>query len=281
MVASLGARRADVRFFGVSDRLTIPALDWTDEVREGDVVVFIDYLGFPTDPAAVARVKKRGAWVIEDAAQALLSEFAGTLGDFVLYSPRKWLGVPDGGILRINCDIELPGANPEGPPDAWWLDSLRASLLRREFDLNGGEREWFELFRKCDAGGPTKPCSMSQLTEVLLRHCFDYAAIAHARIENYHHLRGALTKIALFPELPAGVVPLGFPVRAGNRDRLRQALFEQKIYPPVHWPLEGIVPGGFAESHQLAAEIMTIPCDQRYDPTQMSQITDVIKRLAP
>jgi len=279
MTATLGLRVAEVRFFGVSRHLAMSSLDWTGEVGTGDVVVFIDYFGFPADSTAVARVRKKGAWVVEDAAQALLLESAGTFGDFVLYSPRKWLGVPDGGILRINCAAELPGADLEPPPSSWWLDSLRASILRREFDLNGGEREWFELFRKCDAGGPTRPYSMSRLSCLLLQHCFDYQAIAQSRIENYLFLSGELGDLAVFPGLVAGVVPLAFPIVVGERDRVRQALFERDIYPPVHWPIEGVVPKEFAESHQLAAEIMSLPCDQRYDKADMKRIIAVVREF--
>jgi len=278
MTVALGSRVAEVRFFRVSYDLTVPSLDWTREVGVGDVVVFIDYFGFPTDSAAVARVKENGAWVVEDAAPALLSGCAGTLGDFVLYSPRKWLGVPDGGILKVNCAVELPGINLEPPPSLWWLDSLRASLLRREFDFHGGEREWFELFRECDAGGPTRPCSISQLSRLLLRHCFDYQAIAQSRIENYLLLSGELGDLAVTPSLVAGVVPLGFPIVVSERDRVRQALFEHEIYPPVHWSIEGVVPREFSESHRLAAEIMTLPCDQRYARADMKRMVAAVRK---
>ena len=279
MAAALGSRGAGVRFFGVSHNLTLPSLDWTGEVGPGDVVVFIDYFGFPSDSTAAARVKERGAWVVEDAAQALLSDSTGTLGDFVLYSPRKWLGVPDGGILGINCAAELPDASLEPPQDRWWLDSLRASLLRRDFDLRGGEREWFELFRKCDARGPTRPCAMSQLSCFLLRHCFDYQAVAQSRVENYLLLSGELADLAVFPSLAPGVVPLGFPVVVGKRDRLLRALFESGIYPPVHWPIEGVVPMEFSESHQLASEIMTLPCDQRYGKAEIKRIIAAVRQF--
>lgn len=278
MTAALGCRDAEVRFFGVSHNLTVPSLDWTEEVGVGDVVVFIDYFGFPTDSTAVARVKERGAWVVEDAAQALLSESAGTLGDFVLYSPRKWLGVPDGGILKINGATELPGINLEPPPSSWWLDSLRARLLRREFDLHGGEREWFELFQKCEREGPSCPHSMSQLTQTLLRHCFDYEAIAQSRIDNYLFLSEEIDDLAVFPQLAAGVVPLGFPIVVSERDRVLKALFEHDIYPPVHWSIEGVVPKEFSESHRLAAAIMTLPCDQRYGRSDMKRVVTAVRQ---
>ena len=54
-----------------------------------------------------SEVKKCGAWLLEDACQALLSDEVGRFSDFVLYSPRKFLGVPDGGVLVSNCEIDF------------------------------------------------------------------------------------------------------------------------------------------------------------------------------
>ncbi len=63
---------------------------------------------------------------------------------------------------------------------------------------------------------------------------------------------------------------------------VRQRLFEAEIYPPVHWPIAGIVPSRFVESHRLNQEIMTLPCDQRYTTQDMDRIADIIvKTTAP
>jgi hypothetical protein len=82
--------------------------------------------------------------------------------------------------------------------------------------------------------------------------------------------------------LPDGVVPLGFPVRLKERDRVRQALFDARIYPPVHWPIAEVVPNEFGASHQLATEIMTLPCDQRYGaPDVERMVLEVRRNLRP
>ena len=100
--------------------------------------------------------------------------------------------------------------------------------------------------------------------------------MAARRRENYRRLLERLRDIALLPSLPDGVVPVGFPVRVGDRDAIRQRLFDALIFPPVHWPIEAVVPERFTDSHRLAGEIMTIPCDQRYGPAEMDRIADVL-----
>ena len=117
---------------------------------------------------------------------------------------------------------------------------------------------------------------MSELSKSLLLHTFDYATIAQRRRENYKILAETLSAIALFPTLTTDVVPLGFPIRLENRDTIRQVLFEHQIYSPVHWPIQGIVPGRFEDSHRLAAEIMTLPCDQRYDRQDMERMAQIV-----
>jgi len=267
---------ADVRFYEINYDLAISSLDWLEQVQHGDLVILIDYFGFRNDSACAVQARERGAWVLEDASQALLSGNVGRFSDFVVYSPRKFLGVPDGGILYNNSDVHFQDIDLKTPPSDWWLNAFLASLLRREFDIHGGARPWFELFQKAESGAPTGPFAMSELSSVLLRNSFDYATIAQRRVDNYRTLAAKLSSLALFPKLPDQVVPLGFPIRTRERDKVRQALFAHEIYPPIHWPIQGLVPQEFVESHKLASEIMTLPCDQRYDYNDMERMLHVI-----
>jgi dTDP-4-amino-4,6-dideoxygalactose transaminase len=264
------------RFYEVTYNLTVPSGEWLKDVQRGDLVVVIDYFGFPADRSVASHVKEKGAWVLEDACQALLTGQVGKLSDFVVFSPRKFLGVPEGGILTLNRATPLDGVNLEPPPAVWWLKTLNANIMRREFDLHGGDHRWFQLYQETERESPVGYYSMSELAKTLLLHAFDYSVIAQRRISNYHVLANELGEFALFPELPAKVVPLGFPIRLRNRDEVRQRLFENQIYPPVHWPVQGIVPEEFKASHRLAASIMTLPCDQRYDNDDMTRMARLV-----
>jgi dTDP-4-amino-4,6-dideoxygalactose transaminase len=264
------------KFYEVNYDLAVPSWEWIKDVKHGDIVIVIDYFGFPADHSVVHHAKEKGAWILEDACQALLTEDVGRLSDFVILSPRKFLGVPEGGILHLNRRTGFDGASLEPPPAEWWLKTLNANIMRREFDLYGGDRRWFTLFQETERDSPIGHYSMSELSKTLLQHAFDYLAIALRRIDNYRVLNVELTDLALFPRLPSKVVPLGFPIRLKNRDQVRQQLFEHDIYPLVHWPIRGIVPEEFRGSHRLAAEIMTLPCDQRYDADDMTRMAKLV-----
>ena len=263
------------RFYEVDYNLQILSNQWISEVNSGDMVIFIDYFGFSYDRRFAVSVKEKGAWVLEDAAQSLLSSHVGKHSDFVLFSLRKWVGVPDGGILRFdesNVHFDISLATPTA---AWWLNALQANILRREFDNGLPTREWFKNFKETEDLAPTGPYAMSQLAQTILEYSIDYSYIAQKRIDNYRALLEKLTAYAVFPRIEPDVVPLGFPVRVANRDSVRQALFDHQIYPAVHWILDGIIPSQYEDSHLLARQIMTLPCDQRYRPEDMDEIAEV------
>jgi len=280
IVDAVESSAATLRYYEVDYDLGIPTDRWTSELAPGDLVLLIDYFGFPFDRGMGARARERGAMVLEDASQALLSRHVGLHSDFVLFSPRKWVGVPDGGILRLGdgCSLEMPALEP--PAAAWWLKALDAAVLRREFDGGLPTREWYELFREAEQASPVGPYAMSQLTRTILENSVDYPQVARRREENYRTLLEDLADYAIFPVLQPGVTPLGFPVRIRNRDEVRQRLFEQEIYPPVHWPVAGVVPRIYEASHLLADRILTIPCDQRYGREDMRRIARLFLKHA-
>lgn len=265
-----------VRFYEVNYDLSITSMKWIKNIQRGDLVILIDYFGFSCESSYTIRAREQGAWVLEDACQALLSQDVGKNSDFVLFSPRKFLGIPDGGILTVNSGLNFDEVILQSPPADWHLKALFATILRREFDIHGGERRWFELFQETENECPVGRFAMSELSKALLMNSFDYSTIAERRIENYQFLMDELGDLSLFPKLFPGVVPMGFPIHVKNRDQVRRMLFDHGIYPPVHWPIQGIVPEGFRESHKLADEIMTLPCDQRYSNRDMSRMTQLV-----
>jgi dTDP-4-amino-4,6-dideoxygalactose transaminase len=275
----IAARKAEsaIRFYPINYDLDWLSLAWLDDIRPGDVVVMIDYFGFPISSEHVGMVKTRGAWVIEDATQALLSDGAGECGDFAVFSPRKFVGVPDGGILVLNRPVDLTEMKLVPVPGRWWLNALNATILRRQFDVDGGSRHWFDLFREVESHALVGNFKMSELSQLLLTNCFDYDAIQRTRRANFDRLAANLPDIALFTARPPTAAPIAFPIRVRDRDRIRESLFAHHIYPPIHWALTGLVPEDFVESHRLSSEIMSLPCDHRYGEDDMERVIAAVR----
>ena len=137
--------------------LVLASREWLADVNEGDVVLFIDYFGFPCDAECARAAKQRGAWVLEDACQALLSKHVGAAADYVIYSPRKFLGVPDGGVLLANRGVPLTLAVEASAPDAWLLKALEAGIQRRELTGTAESVAGSSCFRKSKRGRRSAP----------------------------------------------------------------------------------------------------------------------------
>ncbi len=87
-----------------------------------DIILFVNYFGESIFSKQLSNIAvKTNAWFIEDSAHCLFPEKGiGEYGDFVIYSPHKFLAIPDGAVLVIN---------PNGP------SKIKDSLLDK-FDFN-------------------------------------------------------------------------------------------------------------------------------------------------
>lgn len=277
IVMSFVTFEGKINYYPVDTTLNSVNRNWLDNVKENDLVVVIDYFGWRPDNGLLEQIRATGAYILEDASQAILTADVGAGVDYCLYSPRKFFPVPDGGVLCAKGRASLPRVTLEQSPNAWWFQAFDAVMLRGEFDKHGGDRKWFELFQLSEAQSPIGMYQMSEFSTRALSTLFDYEAIASTRIRNYRFLADNLGDWAFRPNLPIGTVPLGFPVSIPERDKVRQYMFANKIYPAVHWSVPIDVPSSFTDSRRVAKKIMTLPCDQRYEIADMERMITIIK----
>ncbi len=228
----------NVKFYAVNKNLNIQPF----QADRDDLVLVINYFGFPHQEIDTKAV------VVEDAAQAY---FTPTRADYAIFSPTKCLGTPDGGILWSKKPIHWP---LEDAPKEWlqWAE-------------RGRQPNGFEATQKAKSLSPTGPYRMH------FQDCLYHdPAWADQYIRNYVYLQERLPS---FMGVARGI-PTGFPILVERRDELLQKLYAERIYPPVHWRIEGVVPQKFADSHWLSQHIMTLPCDYRYNETDMQRMVD-------
>ena len=266
-----------IRYYGVGPDLV--AVDAAP--APGDTLLFIHYFGH-RNRGALARV---GQWraasvrVIEDCAQAGLTEGVGTHGDYAVSSLRKLLPVPDGALLASR----LPVASEAGASDEEFISAKIAGKLLR--GARGPAEIYLRLFEHAECRlDAASPRHLSWLSGQLLRNA-DLGLAAARRRRNWSSLRAALAgspKLRglspLFHELDPGDVPLGFPVRVGHgqRDALRRHLASREIYCAVHWALDH-VPGEFENERGLSGSLLTLPSDQRYDSADMERLVEALQ----
>lgn len=238
-----------------------------------DLVVVIHYFGFANRDFPAAEVSSKGALLVEDASQALFLPQQFSQSACVVYSPRKFLAVPESGIMVSKGNTGTETVALAAPPYAWWKSAIAMMQKRHDFDLTGGNNEWFSLFQQIESQFPLGSYNASDLSKMLLTCGVDYESIRVRRRENYLRLLGNLEKYALFPQIAQDTVPVGFPVLVdpSRRDYILRCLYEKRIYPPVHWRIHGVVPSEFQTSHTTSNSIMTLICDQRYTSDDMDR----------
>lgn len=269
---------SSINYYAITSSLTAKDTSWIKNVSKGDMVLIIDYFGFDLFRETMAAVKKKGAWTVQDAAHSLLSTFDRTYADFVLYSPRKLLGVPDGGILQTRCSKDLSSIKLSPAPADLAMKSIKAFINRTLFD-QGGNTIWFEDYQESERANHAGYYRMSDITSNLLSSAINYEGPARQRRLNYERLADALSDVALFKSLPSDVVPLGFPVLLDNRNQVRESLYEKNIFCPIHWEIGDFVSDAFPTSHMISNQILTLLCDQRLSEDLLATMIKTVKGL--
>lgn len=228
----------------------------------GDAILVVDYFG-----RAVSFEAPEGVLVIEDRAQAL-DPGVPTFGDVVLYSPRKLLGVGDGGLLASNQPLPQPD---EPPADGLW--DANDARAQDPDGLNPGA--WRPAFIAREAGFEPDYRAMTARTETALRG-LDPAAEIAARRANWSVLAEGLGDIALWPVNRAEFAPLAYPIVVEDAAALAAHLADQRIWAPRHWA-DLPSPASFSAAHDLSRRCLSLPLDGRYGPEDMARIVEAVR----
>lgn len=181
-----------------------------------------------------------------------------------VYSCRKFFGVPDGGYVSTNA--QLTDSLPQD------LSADRMTHILGRFEHNGSD--FYRDFQENDEKFYVLELrSMSPLTQNLL-HAVDYKRIKRIRNRNFRYLHKALGhKNKLKLQMPIG--PYCYPFYCEDGAKIRKKLVQSRIYIPTLWP--NVLEEGTALERTLAANILPIPCDQRYSTTDIMHILENLK----
>jgi hypothetical protein len=240
-----------VRRYSLTENLGVPA-----EVDPGpeDWVICVDYFGLckPVVEEAIHRFGPRR--VLVDASQSLY--FNASSSSTVIYSPRKFVGVPDGGFaltpLRIPPTLEADEA----------ASQIRCRHL--ETRSSGAVEAGYVQFQEAEASlAGCLPLGMSNWTRNMLAS-IDFEAVRICRIENYHTLTSALAEYGFRTlPMPLGMVPLCVPILDVDVQTLRQKLLQNRIFSPSYW-VDAVIPETDKVAARLRDNTLYLPCDQRY-----------------
>jgi hypothetical protein len=253
----------------------------------GSSVLVIHYFGW-INPVVNSLREQASAkfYLIEDAAQALLSDWSAPRNDFrrVILSPRKFGPAILGGWCNVTGE-QHDERHSEVGPIIW--RSLAARLARgaylREADARVDARVeefYMEGLRAVEDFLDQHP-TCTELPQVALDQMagLDWPLTAARRRANWRQLQEMLKGRVelLMHELPETVVPLGFVVCLGKRDEVRARLAAQRIFCPVHWPLPlAVERARFPAAAALSDTCLTLPLDQRYAEDDISRMAEAL-----
>jgi len=262
-----------ILYFPLDERLD-PRVDYlASHIKDGDYVLAVDYFGRPAKADFVELVCARPmvGW-IQDCAHALDVGVA-AWGDWLLYSPRKLVGVPDGGIL-VSRHKPMSVLTTRPLKD---LSFMLPSLERFEDPDELNNRQWYAAYVEQEAAMCVGADVMSRLSIEVLKAC-DAKADGDTRRTNYAVLHKRLQEWAFLPDAAGSFVPMGFPIRVRSAERVVARLAESRIFAARHWRDLPVQPNEFPIEHAIAQELVTLPCDYRYGEQDMHRVADAAIR---
>lgn len=231
------------------------------DLQAGDWFYYVHYFGVCSIQATRLLAQFNPAQVVLDHCQAFFAPPRPCLA--VIYSPRKFFGVSDGGLVVTDLPLEAPAEQDQQSKQR--AEALLERLAESpESGYQGYQRSELSL-------SDLAPRRMSQLTSRILASV-DFASVRGRRNDNFRYLHerlGHLNRLALDPIHIDG--PLCYPLLI-DAEGLRAFLISKRIFVATYWPDVLEHAGPDTTEARLVRQLLPLPCDQRYDEADMARI---------
>lgn len=265
VIAAANASNVPVLFYNLNPDLSVKS---DLEIGTTDWLLYVNYFGICDVHERALLQRFAPSKLIFDHAQALFSPPLS--GVSTIYSPRKFLGLPDGGLLSTSLTVEVLE-----PDETASLQRCQHLLKRLALSPEAGYADYQNAettLTKISTAG------MSNLTRQLL-NTSDMHSIQRRRNRNFRFLHKKLKSLNQF-SLNADTTkgPLCYPFLPARQvgNLLRATLLEQRIFVPRYWPEAVARSPEFSLEYTLATQLLPLPCDQRYDESDLSYMAELI-----
>ncbi|TVU91621.1 hypothetical protein [Vreelandella titanicae] len=253
-----------VEFYKVDSSFDVdPGLQF----KEDEFILIVDFFGLCGEVVQRSKSRFDHRQMIVDCSQAYFAEPAGSLA--TIYSPRKFFGLPDGGLLYSN-DTRIK--QPEQRDNT--SGSRVAHLINR---LTNSPEEAYQQYLEAEQAISNLPAQgMSCLTERLLQSV-DYERARTARAKNALYLHERLSQYnQLNLKIDESAAPLCYPFLTNVKTASKPELISQRVFVPTYWPevLNRVEEGSF--EWNLVTNGLFLPCDQRYNEDDMDRLISLL-----
>ena len=254
------------KFYHIDEKLEIAG---NLELGENEFLLYTNYYGIK-DEYSKQLANQYGEKLILDNAQALYCKPVS--GSHQFYSPRKFMGMPDGGIAVTS----VPDTASELPVDKSF-DRCKHLLKRIELSPSEG----YDDFKDVSKAIAEVPLSqMSNLSKSIFASV-DLDDIKLKRRENFECIHRALkaTNRLQIPSMDFFECPLVYPYWADNGSAIKKQLIEQQVFVATYWPNVFEWCKLTDLECELADHVVCIPIDQRYGIEDMKYMCEKIEEL--
>lgn len=274
-----------IRFYKITEDMQIDFEDLKKKLTPDIKTIFVmHYFGTVQDSGVLKKIRdiadENSILIIEDTTQSLFSSRL-TIGDYAVASIRKWMPLPNGGILysqNKNVSSLTEGLTKNCDNDRSYGMILKDLFLDDILDCNS---EYRGIFSSCEQklDDSQIPHLISDFSSFIIE-CMDVEDIIMKRKRNYSFLKEKLKTLGMVPvcEIFESQCPFVFPLRVLNRDAFRKYLQENKVYCAVHWPFDNICPDERRMGKRNSETLISLPIDQRYGIHEMEYLFDVISK---
>ncbi len=234
--------------------------------QDGDAILYTNYYGL--NQKNIELLVKKYKHLIIDNSQALFDFPIENISTF--YSPRKFLGLPDGGFVYGANEIKTDHYEIDSS-----LDRFSHLLCRIENDAESG----YDLFKINDAKLDNQPIKlMSKFTKKLLNGV-NFNKVIQKRISNFNFIHDQLNKtnkLTSFIDQSKMTCPLVYPYWVENGAELRKSLTTHRIYTAIYWPNTKTWCNSDSLEYRLTDEVVYLPIDQRYCFEELNEILQYV-----
>lgn len=249
--------------------------------EEITLFLYMDYFGLPSisDNALENLRDNKNIIFIEDRTHNLICKRESNFKpDYIIASLRKWIAIPDGGLLwgRISKSLEA---------DTLFSSTrLKAQCLRNKYLHCGDENiktEYRNVFSHVsEIMDNDEPSAMSAYSYALLNE-IDLDKICNVRKRNAEIL---ISELSASPHIKLiqkniGKSDLYVAYTVPNRDEIQHRLSSIRIFNTIIWPLTEAQKSVCSVAKHTEENMLAAPCDQRYSQEDMRFIGKEIVRI--
>ncbi|RCX33455.1 hypothetical protein [Thioalbus denitrificans] len=262
MLAPLRNAQVEYRWYDLTEQLEVAP---NVSIDSHDWLLYVDYFGICHRNVRELLARFDPDQVVLDYSQSFFSPLVQD-ALATIFSPRKFFGVPDGGLLLGRLRVPLPAMRDTG-------SLSRASHLLRRLAVSP-EAGYPGFLRAEQSLEDCEPRQMSKLTDRILSS-INYHRVSNRRRENFFFLHEQLgVHNHLLFDASNIVAPMCYPFvtrDAGLRERLRR----NRIFVPTYWP-EAVDRMEERSIGEIIKNLVPLPIDQRYGRTQMKRLVSVV-----